>query len=113
MFVVPPFSFGHHSRDAEFEGEERLAEVDFFLIHSVSLPKSQEPNSHLLACCRWPLPHPNRHYFGKPIQIWCTDIYETQSINRFFLACTITARAIIGIEAICGEHVRVAIPLVE
>ena len=77
------------------------------------IPNSQEPNSHLLARCRWPLHHASRHYFGKPIQIWCTDIYETQSINRFILASTITARAIIGIEKVYGEHVRIAIPLVE
>ena len=57
--------------------------------------------------------HPNRHHFGKPIQVWCTDIYETQSINRFFLASTITARAIIGIETLSSECVRIAISLVE
>ena len=48
VFVVPPFSFGP-TKHVGFEGEERLAEIDFFLVHSVILPNSQEPNSHLLA----------------------------------------------------------------
>ena len=113
VFVVPPFSFGHCRNDAASEGEERLAEIEYFLLHSVTLPNSQQPNSNLLACCRWPLLHPNRHYFGKPVQIWCTDIYETLSINRFFLASTIRSRAIAGVNVVAGEHVRIAIPLVE
>ena len=41
VFVVPPFSFGHHSNDPEFEGEERLAEVDFFLVWFYPTIKNQ------------------------------------------------------------------------
>ena len=113
VFVVPPFSFGHCRNDAWSVGEERLAEVVFFLLHSVTLPNSQQPNSHLLACCRWPLLHPNRYHFGKPVQVWCRDIYETLPINRFLLASAICSRAIVGVDSVGGEHVRIAIPLVE
>jgi len=81
-------------------------------MHSVVLPESLEPKSHLLACAKWLIVHPNRFYFGKPIEVWC-NIYETQAINRFFLASTITARAIISIEKVSSESVRIAIPLVE
>ena len=77
------------------------------------LPNGQKPNSHLLACCRLPKFHRSCHYFGKPIQVCCTDIYENQSVSRFFLGSTITARAIIVVDTISCEHVRIAIPLVE
>ena len=96
VFVAPPFSFASGIR-TEFTGEERLAEIDFFLMHSVVLPESLEPKSHLLACAKWPIVHHNRFYFGKPVEVWCNNIYEPQAINRFFLASTITARAIISI----------------
>ena len=112
MFVAPPFSFTT-SIPTEFEGKERLAEIDFFLMHSVVLPDAQEPKSHLLACAKWLMVHPNRFYFGKPIEIWCNNIYEPQSINCFFLASTITARAIIGTEEVSDEHVLIAIPVVD
>ena len=109
VFVIPPFPFTSSARDKE----ERLAEIDFFLMHSVVLPNTQEPKSHLLACAKWPMVHPNCRYFGKPVEVWCNNIYETQSINRFFPAAAINARAIISSEKISGECVHIAIPIVE
>ena len=63
--------------------------------------------------CKWPMVHPSRHYFGKPVEIWCNGLYEPQSVNRFILASSIAARAIICIEKVSDERVCVAIPLVE
>ena len=82
-------------------------------MHSVVLPGTQEPKSHLLACAKWPMVHPKHLYFGKPIEVWCHNIYEHHSINRFFLASTITARAVISTKKVSGEQVGIAIPLIE
>ena len=112
MFVVPPFPFAAQICTA-FQRKERLAEIDFFLTHSMVLPNTQE---HLLACTKWPMIHPNFSYFGKPIEVWCTNTYEQLYVNRFVLASSFATRAIIGIEklsAAAGERVRIAIPLVE
>ena len=57
--------------------------------------------------------HPQRHHFGKPVEVWCTDTYEPQVDNTLFLASTISARAIISSEKLSSECVRIAIPLVE
>lgn len=111
VFVVPPFQFTT-SVSTEFEGRERLAEIDYFLVHSFIAPDSIEPKSHVLACAKWPMVHPERHHFGKPVEVWCTDTYEPQLDNTFFLASTISARVIISYEKVSSERVRIAIPLV-
>ena len=93
---------------------ERLAEIEFFLEHSVVLPNMQEPTTHLLACTKWPMIHPNSSYFGKPVEVCCTSTYEQVYVNRFVLATSFVTRAIIGIEKLpSNERVRIAIPLVE
>ena len=68
---------------------------------------------HVLACCRFPLFDPNRHYCGKPIQYGALTFVKPSQINRFFLASMITACLIFGIETVAGERVRIAVPLVE
>ena len=112
IFAVPPFQFSS-SAPGEFEGKERLAELNYFVLHTISLPDTAEPTPHLLACTKWPMVHPRRHYFGKPVEVWCTDTYEPMLRNKFFLASNIVARAIIASETICSEHVRVAVPIIE
>ena len=49
VFVVPPFPF---TTSFATDKEERLAEIDFFLMHSVVLPNTQEPKSSMcqVAC---------------------------------------------------------------
>ena len=112
VFVVPPFPFEGQIVSA-FQRKERLAEIDFFLVHSVLFPNTQEPEKHLLACTKWPKFHPNFSYFGKPVEVWCTKTYEQLYVNRFVLASSIATRVIIGVEKLSGERVRIAIPLVE
>ena len=79
------------------------------------LPNIPEPKTHLLACIKWPRIHPNSSTFGKPIELFYTGSYEELYVNRFVLASSIATRAIVGIEKLSGtgQHVRVAIPLVE
>ena len=114
VFAVPPFPLTT-SIPTEFEGKERLAEVDYFFVHSFILPDCAEPKSHLLTCAKWPMVHPRRHHFGKPVEVWCTDTYEPMSHKKFFLASTISSRAIICTEKVPSERVRmrIAIPLME
>lgn len=79
------------------------------------LPECHEPTSHLLACVSWPMVHPHRHHFGKPVEAWCPNLHEPCSMNTFFIASTktIQARAITCTEKLFDETVIVAIPLVE
>ena len=112
VFAAPPFQFTT-SNPTEFERKERLVEVDYFLVHSIFLPGRSELKSHLLTCAKWPMVHPKRSHFGKPVEVWCTDTYEPMSRNKFFLASSISSRAIISTAKLSSECVCIAIPVIE
>ena len=37
--------------------------------------------SHLFAIVSWLMPHPNHCCLGKPVTVWCHDLFYTCSIN--------------------------------
>ena len=112
VFLVPPFPFTC-DKSSVIEGQERLAEIKYFLVHTISIPGEAESKSHLLACLKWPMIHPKRNDFGKPVEVWCNSVFEPQPVNDYCLASTISYRAIISSELLCNERVLVAIPVVE
>lgn len=112
VYVTPPFPFTSNEF-SEIDGRNRLAEIDYFFLHTISLPDTSEPKQHLFVCARWPMIHPKRHYFGKPVEVWCTSVYEPQPQNRFFLASAISSRVIISSDKLDGESVCIAISFVE
>ena len=80
--------------------------MQFFFVHSVVLPDSEDAVSH-----------PDRFHFGKPVEVWCHNLYEPSPHNSFILVSSVKVRAIICTENSStisgGETVLVAIPLVE
>ena len=109
---MPPFQFTT-SASSKFENKNRLAEIDFFLVHSIVLPESPQAKSHLLVSVKWPLIHPQRHYFGKPVEVWCSNVYEPDEKYIFLLASAISSRAIISIDSVSSENVCIAVPIIE
>lgn len=83
------------------------------MLHTITLPGASEPSQHLFSSVLWPIVHPNQHHYGKPVQVWCKEIYEPHIMNKFCLGSSITSRAIISYETLHNECVCVAIPLVE
>ena len=115
VFASPPFLFTS-SNPTEFDGELRPAEIQYFLIHSVILPNSEEPVSHLLACANWPMVHPHRFHFGKPVEVWCYNLHEPCCANTFILVSGVKSRVIVCAEKLqCSgqEKVHIFMPLVE
>ena len=112
VFAVPPFPFPCSSSSA-FEAPERLAKIEYFMLHTISLPGHTDPCSHLFACMFWPMVHPNLHHYGKPVQVWSKDIYEPHLMNKFCLASCISSRAIMSYDRLQDECVCIAIPVVE
>ena len=74
VFVVPPFPF-----TISFAAENEEVGRHWLLV----LPNAEEPKSHFLVCVKWPMVHPNRHCFGKPVEVWC-NIYEPSQLTGFF-----------------------------
>ena len=80
VFLAPPFPFA--SMTPAFEDQERLAEIQYYLVHTISLPGESEPKSHLLACIKSPRIHPKRDHFGKPVEVWCNSVFEADPVNK-------------------------------
>jgi len=51
VFATPPFPFTS-SAQSEFEGTDRLACIEFFILHSIKLLDSEEPKSTFASICK-------------------------------------------------------------
>ena len=89
----PHFGFAS-STDNGFETQERLAKIDYFLTHSISLPNNLQPIVNLLACARCPLIYTVHEKYGNTVKLWYRSLFEPQHINRFLLASNISSQVI-------------------
>lgn len=112
VMATPVFQFTS-SLPSEFDGDDRPAEVHFFLEHSISLPSHNKPISHILAHVSWPMVHPKQSSIGKPVEIWCHDLDEPTSVNSFIPVTAIKQRVIYSVDKVESESVLIVIPLVE
>ena len=67
--------------------------------------------SQTFAVCKWPQQHPSRHVMGKPVEVWCKDLFET-GMNCFVPIENIVSRVIIAFDYLCEENVVIVIPFV-
>ena len=91
------------------------SKLHYFLQHSLVVPNSKEPKSHILAQVTWPMVHPQRFLFGKPVEVWCSDLNEPVVDNTFLPVGAIANRIIYSIDELEATHERVLIiiPLVD
>ena len=108
VYAKPPFPFQTSGFNAV-----RLTEIQFFVLHTIKFPGNEEAVNHLLACGNWPMVHPNRNYYGKPVEVLCRSLYESNADNTFFLATSIEARAIVFVDEVIGEKVLTSVSIVE
>ena len=97
MYASPPFQFTSSSL-SEFEDKERLAKIDYFLVHSIKSSNNSDVKPHFLTCAKWPMIHPQCDKYGKPVQSWYNNLYEPQVVNRFILLTDISSRVIFCVE---------------
>ena len=112
VLATPPFPFTT-SNTNEFEGNLRPAQIHYFIYHSIILPNSETPKAHILAQTSWPMVHPQRFIFGKPVEVWCNGIDEPLSDNSFLPVNAISSRIIFGVDEVLNENVLVIIPVIE
>lgn len=111
-YVVAEPLFRFTTSDAEeFDGVLRPAKVEYFLEHSVQI--AGELRHHLFAAVSWPMVHPQRFKIGKPVEIWCNNLYEPSSQNSFLPIESIQNRAIFTVDRVDGEQVLIVIPVLE
>lgn len=73
---------------------------------------SEVSTTFLFAVGRWPQKHPHQHLMGKPVELWCLNVFES-SFNSFVPVSSIYGRTIVATESINDENVLVVIPLVD
>ena len=72
----------------------RPFQIDYFVKYLVLLPMSKVSATYLFAVGRWPQKHPRQHLMGKPVEVWCLNVYES-SFNSFVPVCSIHGRTIV------------------
>ena len=112
VLATPSFPFTT-SRSCEFEGSQWPAQIHHFLQHSLILPNSKKTRTHLLAHVTWPMVHPQRFLFGKPVEVWCNDLDEPVVDNSFLPVSAISSRLIYSIDKVSHECVLVIIPIID
>lgn len=84
--------------------------ICYFIQHSWQLSETDQ-YSQTFAVCDWPQLHPNRHVMGKPVEVWCNDLFEPGTLNCFVPVQHIKSRVIIAVDNLCNENVLVVIPI--
>lgn len=81
----------------------------------ISVKMQTSISYHVVAVMLWLDPHPNRFFFGKPVEVWDTKGTETDTAPCFLPVERITSRCAHSITTIpftsAKERVSVVIPL--
>ena len=56
-------------------------QIRYFFVHSFTL--NSKLHQHLFAYVLWYEPHPNINKYGKPLQVWHMNMYQTQGPSTF------------------------------
>lgn len=87
----------------------RPAHVIFYIKHSVIYQGSFVP--HYFAFVQWFEQHPTRNLVGKPVELWCHDIYEQLGPASFLPVQRIQSKFVAGEGEVAGETLLFVMPL--
>ena len=108
-----PYVYANYSSGDDEPLDLRPAKVLYYTQHHMTLDTSNSPQPHVFAVVCWPQIHPSRGKIGKPVEIWCNDLYEPNINKRFLPISRIHSRVAIAHDTVCMEKVLVTVPLVE
>lgn len=115
ILATPMFEFSTSTSTIDAivstENNIRPVQLQYFLSHSIVLPGFDNAKLHLLTNCLWPMEHPQRSSIGKPVEIWCKDLFEPSSINTIIPVNAFIDPVIISTDTISNEQVLIIIPL--
>ena len=76
ILARPMFPFGNTA-------DVRPAYIQSFVQHTFLRSDGGSAEIHLFAEVMWPQVHPQHHVIGKPVEVWCKDLYEPTYTNLF------------------------------
>ena len=111
ILATPLFEFD--SGNQHVNDKSRVAKVVYFFTHSVSLPGCNDQKLHTFAYLHWPMNHPDCYKCGKPVELWCNELFEPSNVNCIIPIENITNIVITSIDCILpsNENVLFVIPL--
>ena len=70
-------------------------------------------NFHIIifAVCEWPQRHPSQHVMGKPVEVWCRNLFEA-IFNCFLPIENTVCGVIVAFDTLEEDNVLVVIPVV-
>ena len=89
--------------------EPRAGAVQFYMRQNVCVAGEYKP--FLLAYVLWYQNHPERSYFGKPVQVCCKDLFEQLGPASFIPVQRIVSKFVPAFDKVKGENVMVVCPL--
>lgn len=97
-----------------FTGTDLTEDVhpEYFVRHTFLFSNGEVSKAHLFAVVNWPRVHPHRNVMGKPVQVWYSDLFETNICNHFLPIENIVSRVITVSDVLYNEEVLVTIPMI-
>jgi len=91
------------------DSEPRAGCVQFYMRQNVSVAGEYKP--FLLAYVIWYQDHPERSYFGNPLQVCCKDLFEQLGPASFIPVQRIYSKFVPAFDKVKGENVMVVCPI--
>ena len=66
-----------------------------------------------IAHVSWHFPHPNQHKLGKPVEVWCPELFERYGVHSYLPINKIVSRCVYCKMNVLGESVLIVVPLIE
>lgn len=90
---------------------ERPVNVHYYV--KATFSSETQSNSLILANVSWFFPHPERCTLGKPVQLWCSNMFESCGTHSFLPLDHLICRCAHGIKIFNDEPLLLVVPLVE
>ena len=90
----------------------RPVNVLYYDIHRFFPRGSSTPVLTVLARVLWPQMHPDRSVIGKPVEIWCSSLFEATNKNNFVPIENMKLQLFTSKSIVINELVLVTIPVV-
>ena len=81
--------------------------------HSITVKEAEFEEKtfhHMFACGMLPMLHPSHSKIGKPVEIWCNDLYEPDQKNYFVPLDNLKTQVFCSVDYFCEEKVLITIP---
>ena len=108
-----PYVYANYNYEDEECLDLRPAKVLYYIQHYIVIDRPGPSQPCIFAVVYWPQIHPAQTKIGKPVEIWCKDLYENDINKRFLPVNRIHSRLAIAYDTISLEEVLVTIPLIE